>query len=496
MHPSAHPLWQPEIQSEVAQYLDNASLAAASAVCRDWNVVFPCFLYKNADLDNKTTNNHISLSNHAKLVRNLNLYLYEKMPELSPYLFADHDKTNGFVFDQLTSLNLKLTEEDSSEPWSAASLLVRRNSKLENLQVSDSLSATFLRAVSESCPCLKKLSLRNLALDREATEALVDLCSANTLVSLILDYVTCSNRQAVHAVIQGSDSPELTQSLKLQVLKFTGSYGVVTLANQIAWAQRCPQLKTLELYCRLRRPFPAKLLCEALPTTLCEVNQLRLSSVRLTPDDLAVVLEGFGPGPRIKYFGLGRNLTGPVSWPPTLWSLLERHKSVLTHLDMKRCPTFSSDAVQLSLATFPRLVRLQAGYLIAQDILGNPNEEDEVTRIVPWVCKGLRHLDVHIHGFDNKPALWNVLVLKQLSTLEVLETLDIRMFEYSWHDEEYRRNNSLDLRLEAGLRVLASLTRMKRLDFVPELQRAGTEELEWMEDAWPEFVPSDEMCTE
>jgi len=326
-------------------------------------------------------------------------------------------------------------------------------------------------------------------MDQEAMEALLQLCIANRLDSLTMECVdSYQYGQTVQAVVQEWASLMSTQPLKLEVLKFGSNRGL-SISDQIAWAQRCPQLKVLELNVADEHDqvFPTKLLCEALSTTLLEVSHLHLTSNGLAMIDLALILSSFGPGPRIKYFGLGRNGMGAMFKSEVAWPLLDRHMSVLTHLNMGRCSMFWSEAVQHALATFPHLISLQAKYLRANDILGSPNEADEAICIPPWVCKGLQRLEVHIDGFHDKPAHWNALVLKQILTLDSLESLDIRLLQNDSYDAEYRRDTSLDLRLEAGLSVLANLTRMRRVFYSPQLQRAGKKELEWMKSTWPRF---------
>ncbi|KAF9356315.1 hypothetical protein BGX26_005420 [Mortierella sp. AD094] len=80
---------------------------------------------------------------------------------------------------------------------------------------------------------------------------------------------------------------------------------------------------------------------------------------------------------------------------PLSMSAIRRHSSVLSSLNFRKCAQFTSSMAQECLSTMPLLVRLSADKISQLDIIKGYESG------APWVCKGLRVLELCIVGLPS-----------------------------------------------------------------------------------------------
>ncbi|KAF9133539.1 hypothetical protein BG015_003531 [Linnemannia schmuckeri] len=227
----------------------------------------------------------------------------------------------------------------------------------------------------------------------------------------------------------------------------------------------------------------------------------------------------------------GNSLLGPL----TADAILQTCTSGLVWLNISGCQGIRGHHIQTILTTAVHLRNLDAA------CRGDSEATDSrlyVSQILqsntPWVCWSLRRLNVQISGFARPDLLRTAemdvasysaalqqsrdvqkQVYRQIASLKYLEELwlgDSALFpedfgdgdeqppvpagsgtkEVIWEPYMYglkygngHQTTCLELTLDSGLDILGTLTELRVIDITRMKHRLGVEEMEWMEDNWP-----------
>ncbi|KAF9351067.1 hypothetical protein BGX26_010829, partial [Mortierella sp. AD094] len=168
------------------------------------------------------------------------------------------------------------------------------------------------------------------------------------------------------------------------------------------------------------------------------------------------------------------------------------HFLELQHVNLKDTSfgeQFSNDAMLEILESCPKLTYFSGSSLMAKSLLNNKE---------PWVCQGLKVLEIHISfatnsttecrsGVENEEEMRTLrrLVFNRLATLKALETLEIctveeRRGEISCVDASDR---NLDWRIESGMDQLGGLKQLRRIR-VGAGQEMEREDVVWILENW------------
>ncbi|KAG0047738.1 hypothetical protein BGZ83_007256 [Gryganskiella cystojenkinii] len=251
-----------------------------------------------------------------------------------------------------------------------------------------------------------------------------------------------------------------------------------------------------------------------------KVHSLTLTSKRyglLSDSSLALILESCAPL---------RKIVVPKShaWHRFFDALDRRHFATLEKVDLSNCKSIRSWMIQKMLTSCPRLTEFKATEIPANELVVGPQgaarrksyrmhtddgedeerkvEEDEdddfepvpldpeilgrykaarddaADQVQPWVCRGLRVLQLGINGVDPE---WNVQVFEQLGKMTRLESLDVGF------RGQYTVDDALDFRLQSGLDRLAPLKDLQCLYFHGTRQQMEAVDVLWITKQWPKL---------
>ncbi|KAF9108359.1 hypothetical protein BGX27_008364 [Mortierella sp. AM989] len=295
----------------------------------------------------------------------------------------------------------------------------------------------------------------------------------HTCVRLQEFYISARNSDGCGPLGSWIEFPEM------RVLHFDFGQGL-PLNRQLEFIQRCPKLKSLNWTTVYRLPIEDVSL---VLSTYC--RQLRELSfvLPILDSDIALILNSCCE--ITSFHDIDANF-GRLAFQS-----LEQHFSSLTHLNVGTRSSMTSAMVQGIMSSCPSLLSLTAPFLDTLDILGNiealsgNDGKAEITEAIcsrGWVCLSLRHLEVRICGLGEEGLIERQrLILQQLAKLEKLEVLSINSIDKlgNW------KNDGLDLRLKAGLDILASLRRLEKLSFMGVSQQMNEQDIQWILQAWP-----------
>ncbi|KAF9163896.1 hypothetical protein BGX21_008623 [Mortierella sp. AD011] len=418
MQPQCQRIWDiPEIGCQLALFLQDDHLAAASAVCKSWYSTFSPVLYSRLCWQGfghaKRPSKEV-IEAHSDEIRSL-------------YLRGD---TSDFPFEAvryLKKLGLDTRTQDG-QVWDRFIELIRRNTRLDTIEITlpNDIQTQELMKSLDSCPNLLKLKLSCRHLNRISTE---------------LIFNTCTRLQELHLSARWSDGcrpfGELAVFPEMKALHFDMGGGP-SLNRQLEFIQRYGGIARVLDSCR-------------------EITAFHDSD------------SNFGP--------------------PAFQSL-ERHFATLVHLNVGTRSSMTSTMVQAIMSSCPELISLTAPALNVQDILG-PIERHidadtgvgivEAIHAYGWVCLNLCSFEVRICGLNESSVNSQRLVLQQLARLENLSVLNISSTDKkgNWNSD------GLDLRLDAGMDILAKLRRLEKIAFIGVRQQMSEHDVKWMLQAWP-----------
>lgn len=152
--------------------------------------------------------------------------------------------------------------------------------------------------------------------------------------------------------------------------------------------------------------------------------------------------------------------------------LRDRHFDTLRTLSLTGPCSMSGPMALDVLLNCATLEVLEVGYIAIKDLRETPQ---------PWACRGLRRFHATVEcEYKEKDTLF----FEQLSRLPLLEEVDLNggMFRHYVGPKDHP---SPRWRLDMGLGLLSTVTRLKTLDFHGCTQDLRQEDVEWMLNQWP-----------
>ncbi|KAF9190675.1 hypothetical protein BGZ51_008317 [Haplosporangium sp. Z 767] len=168
--------------------------------------------------------------------------------------------------------------------------------------------------------------------------------------------------------------------------------------------------------------------------------------------------------------------------PPVFSRVLDQISMTVVSLILQSVYGYTSAMAQDIMTRCPCLKVLKLTFVSIEDIVQSPSR--------PWVCTQLEVLQITLVKSNGTPLAWEQLVFERLSRLTRLKSLVL--YSYTSKDYPYPpavrqaidEGRTLDLRLEVGLGALSTLTELELLEWGPNLQMMGMEEVEWMLMHW------------
>ncbi|KAF9540650.1 hypothetical protein EC957_003935 [Mortierella hygrophila] len=152
--------------------------------------------------------------------------------------------------------------------------------------------------------------------------------------------------------------------------------------------------------------------------------------------------------------------------------LRDRHFETLRTLSLRGPCSMTSRMALDVLLNCATLEVLEIAYIAIEDLQETPQ---------PWACRGLRRL----HGtVESSYKGMHTLFFEQLSRLRLLEEVDLNG-DMMVHYVDLKGYSSPRWRLDSGLGLLSTVTRLKKLDLHGCTQDLRQEDIEWMLNQWP-----------
>ncbi|KAF9109957.1 hypothetical protein BGX27_006954 [Mortierella sp. AM989] len=463
---ATNPLQIPEIQLQVAHYLDRTDLVQCVSVCRAWHQVFLPRIWRKLKVG-QNRSSFAKLPSRDNLIQHCNLVQELHICDMFPGRYrATYPKLN----------TLALTKPDPS-PWNTLALTVTEATDQDNhanegcktegdpteliavnpslirltiSKLSEYLLAPFWVAVSE-LPHLKILNLHDARMEgKENLEAFWTAC--RNLESL-----------CISGTWLAADDFTFEDDLvfrRLQVLELQ-LYMDMDKMDQLDMIRRCPYLEEL-IWCAAKNAHVLELFAlDAARGLWPRLERLKLESD--VPDAVtALVIDGI---PRLSKLDTNDPDLGPI-----FFQSLGHHSKTIVSLNLGRCGIRASSMLQEMLCSFPHLEEFTSSSIYAKDIVDGQL----------WVCLSLKVLQVAII-FESAHQDLQPVVFDRLSRLICLETLRIGT---SVAGRRFYFGRTLDLRLSSGLGALAKLTNLKHLSANSTTQKLGEEDLRWMVASW------------
>ncbi|KAG0262928.1 hypothetical protein BGZ95_003921 [Linnemannia exigua] len=224
----------------------------------------------------------------------------------------------------------------------------------------------------------------------------------------------------------------------------------------------------------------------------------------------------------------------PLLGSLTADAILQTCTSGLVWLNVTGCQGIRGHHIQTILTTAVHLRNLDAGCRGDSEATDSRLDVSQILQSnTPWVCRSLRRLNVQICGFarpdllrtgDLDCAIYKAAlkesrevqqqIYRQIASLKYLEELclgDGGLFpedfvdvdelsaamagatsDVVWEPRMYalkygngHQTTCLELTLDSGLDILGALTELRVIDITRMKHRLGVDEMEWMEDHWP-----------
>ncbi|KAF9372407.1 hypothetical protein CPB97_001277 [Podila verticillata] len=448
-----NPMDMPEILLYVAACLTQQDLVTCTYVSRQWHQVFTPCLWKKFQISVNTflRPSPDVLCKHACQIRKLTLHT---TTDLDPFL------------ERLTNLRTLIIIDiggdqfDKPESWLQLTHLVQRNPRMDWIILGMNRKigppASFLRAISASCPNLRRYeSSMCLYEDPDQIDALLGIFSQ------VEEAWTRYETYAVPSVARTYHFPKLVE------LALKDPRGLCT-SRQVDIICMCPNLKFLKWAVGNDKQIPIQEFCERVPLACPKLKNLHVDgSATLPRESIGYMLDSLKDLEELMLF---RCEIGE-----SMFRSLARHFHSLTLLDLADSQTKSSMAQRI-LENCPNLKTVSLALLSMQDVVNGQ----------PWQATGVHHLQVDLVSLEgacrmaaggNKDSrtipLQQIRVFEQLAKLTELRRLTIG------HWNQLRRP-SLEFRLEHGLTLLKSLRKLRHLSLEGTVQDMTEEDVDWL----------------
>ncbi|KAF9389819.1 hypothetical protein CPB97_010549 [Podila verticillata] len=440
-----HPLILPELMAIVAKYLDLSASEARhlTRVCQAWYTVFSPTVWRECSANKAFITNEPAVRG---LVKN------------APHIYRLSCFDLNFLYrqalacTQLTHLTIKHnldSDIDVVEKWNMLTGFIRHNPSLRMISVSASgqPATTDFWSVLGSC---EQVELGPFQVTKHQTRVFLEGC--RNIQELTVHQMTLPKH---------GDFFEAAQEGHWRLKRLTVYFDAPT-AGLNKFLELCPHLTSLALNCSLmaREHGPAALATLLKQAHLPQLEELTLRGF-VDDDELPLCLRA-----------MTRLKTLDCSWTPFdvfSFRALQGHTATLQilRLEGSKVKRWMNQRI---LESCPILTELSStpidGYWI------------ETGR--PWVCLGLKKLVMGIIILEDYDSDRDVIrdqskvVFRELGRLKELEVLEIGMKKVKVPFQ------GLDLRLVSGMRVLATMQKLKKLDFTNTRQVLYAQDIEWL----------------
>ncbi|KAF9404944.1 hypothetical protein BGZ94_003863 [Podila epigama] len=355
-----------------------------------------------------------------------------------------------------------------TESWPQLTRLVQRNPMMEWIVLGMNRKigppATFLRAVIDSCPNLRRFESSLCLYEHpEQMEALLQLFSKTYEVWTRYEVFSIPRKLVDQTILNAARFPNLVE------LAFKDPRGINT-TRQLDIICQCPNLKLLTWAAGSGTPLPVKEFCERVPKACPQLKGLHLdASANTSRNSMVKVLDTFPDLTSLLLFG--------CTMTDKTFRSLRRHFHSLTSLDLIDIfGVKKSRMAQVILESCPGLEKLSLALLCMQDVVSGRD----------WQATRLRRLQVDLVSDNAASKMWASMnndnrtidveqqkVFAQLGRLTQLRHLAIG------HREDVRQP-SLDFRIEHGLEALKGLTRLNHLSLEGTIQELDDKDVDWI----------------
>ncbi|KAG0228284.1 hypothetical protein BGX31_006633 [Mortierella sp. GBA43] len=435
MH-SNHPLQLPEILSKVAEYVPKRRYPVCLRISKAWYQVFIRLVWEDCDVhDFRLVQSHAHLIKTLKIDLDLNRLEYG--PESVP------------ILPNLQSLSLGGSDSIHQELLSRHTWIHRLAFLYNDINSDHGLWVK----LQDSFVHLRELDLQCVGLSEEEVDVFWQLCTR--LESLAFSYakIPCRGR------LSDMEFPRLKS---LQAAKLVEGDDDITMD----FMAKCPNLTLLGWDHYVRDDHYDRFLELMVARTWPDLDSLVMRWLYVPEDDIAKIIPSIQRIIRLE-FGL------PTTLGPSSLDLLQLHFPTLRKVNFKSqygphhcCP--------IAITVLTSCPTLEA--FCSSRIYGTSIVEGK-----PWVCLGLKDLDVEICFYPDTIRDTQAQVLDQLSKLTQLDSLIV------WDRQDYLHGSyevPLDLRLKYGLGKLSTLQSLRHINWGISDQWMGEQECQWMLDNW------------
>ncbi|KAG0086988.1 hypothetical protein BGZ93_004298 [Podila epicladia] len=462
------PMDMPEILLYVAAYLTQQDLVTCTCVSRQWHQAFTPCLWKKFQISDDTLLRLTPdiLCKHAPQIRDLTLSITSDLDHfLEGFTHRQALTTDLDPFlERLTNLRTLIViggnQFTKPEPWLQLTALVQRNPRIEWITLGMNRKigppASFLRAIPASCPNLRRYE-SSLCLYENADQ--IDALLG--IFSRAKEVWTRYESYAVSPVVRTFCFPNLVE------LALKDPRGLST-SRQVDIICMCPNLQFLKWAVGQDTPIPVQEFCERVPQACPKLKHFHLDgSATLPRESIGYLLDVLKNLESLMLFGcaIGESLFRSVT----------RHFHSLTSLDVMDSFQTKSSMAQRILENCPNLIHVSLALLCMHDVVNGR----------PWQATRLQHLQVDLVSLEgacrmaaggNKDSrmipLQQTRVFEQLAKLTDLRHLAIGHMKL--------RRPSLEFRVEHGLTLLKSLTRLRHLSLQGTVQDMTEEDADWL----------------
>lgn len=430
-----HPLQLPELMAIVAKYLD-ANVREArrlTRVCHVWYTVFSPTVWRKCPVNNAFIKNDQAvqgLARNASHIRILSFHDLSFLSRLVPRCTQLRELTIKH------SLDLGSDGTNAAEKWNLLTGFILENSphlRMISISASCKPATTDFWAVLGSCA---RVHIGQIQATMQQTRVFWEGCSN-------VEELTVHHVQLPHNGDFFEEAKGRGGNWALKKLEFLGEPTV----GMIRFLVQCKHLTSLAMRCswQARNHGPATLATFLEQGYLSQLEELTLKG-HVTDEDSPSCLRAMR---HLKHLDCRSTRFGPISF-----TALAGHFASIQTLRLSNSNVFG-DMNQIVLESCPQLT----------EFCSTPIDGSWIEQGQPWVCLGLNRLamgiiivDTHNSERDDIREQSRV-VFRELGRLTQLEVLDISM------KEVVVPLQGLYLRLASGMRVLASLLCLRRLDF-------------------------------
>ena len=500
----------PEIILLIGNCLSRRSVATCARICKLWHMLLIPLLYQTIDCMDPRIVPIDELAKNARHIRNLSVRLYEtcNLIEDGISVFSSRATIRCRNLRALT-----VTVYDDRDGKSCCEALILLNQQLRELRVhivSRNLEVQLSwRVVFSQCsPFLQSLTLESCHPNKQETAQLMEI--GQRLKSLDLFFCEC-------VWSEFTTEPQFPVMTCLKISQMFRSP-----EQELSWFTQCPRLREIcwnrhtntEFNPRSTVSRPAFSILHFRPWK--HLQQPELNSSNLSDSQLARILTTSG---RLRAI----SITKSGFWYRSL-AALQKHSETLERLRLYDGDGLHSWMCQWIATSFPKLKTLKLGRVFAHELVEDPSAQDARTKQVakntidddlmlqndlatgddeamnvliaararftashvaqrakPWVCLKLEQLTICFTlPLRQSITKWDKQVFQQISKLVCLESLNLGQSVDIDRQIHGVNSRGLQLKLPAGLTLLAPLKRLTSLKFAGTKQNMDEQDLRWI----------------